>query len=291
MSILVNGSEKIATGLTKETTVDQLKLAMLNSIHSSLTQAILNEYGLFEQWQNNERLLEGNTKILRILKAWSSLPGDQLSQVKFIIKRKFQSTRQAFKYCTISPEKPKRDLSKPKYAFVRKQLQNLNQDKSDAVSVNSIATSAWSSERDEEENCTNQERRKRYASIKSLNRIREASIKRISSNVPVNDSIGAKIDQIQKLKFESNRIEKEIQKSKVEFKELDRLKQDLARIDNLIMFKSKLIQSYEQEVSLKKSIPNSCSVSSLDSIESGISTGHSEEEPVKYKKTQLETLV
>ena len=110
IKIFVNGSEKLATGLTKETTVDDIKFAMLYSSVPKFKAQMLNDYGLFEQWQSNERLLDSNVKIYKIVKLWKQIPGDQLSQVKFVIKQKCSSKSnenkkmsKEFKYCSLSP--------------------------------------------------------------------------------------------------------------------------------------------------------------------------------------------
>ena len=66
IKIVVNGTEKLATGLTKDTTVDDIKFAMLYSTIPKFKAEMLNQYGLFEQWQSNERLLDSNVKIYKI---------------------------------------------------------------------------------------------------------------------------------------------------------------------------------------------------------------------------------
>jgi hypothetical protein len=92
LPIQINGFEKYATGLTKRTTVDDIKFAMLSVSDSNFNPDMLNEFGIFENWQGNERLLDGKIKIYKLIRLWQSLPGDQLSQVKFMIKkRKLQS--------------------------------------------------------------------------------------------------------------------------------------------------------------------------------------------------------
>ena len=89
LPIFINGCEKLASGLTKRTTVDDVKYAMLtvSDPHFAADQD-MDAYGIFEQWQGNERLLDAKLKIYKLIRTWQSLPGQQLDQVKFVIKRK-----------------------------------------------------------------------------------------------------------------------------------------------------------------------------------------------------------
>jgi hypothetical protein len=94
LPIHINGFEKYATGLTKRTTVDDVKFAMLSVSDSKFNPSMLEEFGIFESWQGNERLLDGKIKIYKLIRLWQSLPGDQLSQVKFMIKKRKPQSHQ-----------------------------------------------------------------------------------------------------------------------------------------------------------------------------------------------------
>ena len=156
LPIFINGSEKYASGLTKRTTVDDVKYAMLSVSEPQFQIEQLNDYGIFEKWQGNERILDGKIKIYKLIRLWKSLPGDQLSQVKFIIKKRKQtpptnanimklstrdsniaeqqqqqhqqqSTKQSkkFAFCTFSPAMDKTwnyEKAKRKSSLVKRQL-------------------------------------------------------------------------------------------------------------------------------------------------------------------------
>ena len=218
IKIVVNGSEKLATGLTKDTTVDDIKFAMLYSTVPKFKAEMLNDYGLFEQWQSNERLLDSNVKIYKIIKLWKQIPGDQLSQVKFVIKQKCSSksnenkkSLKEFKYCSLSPSVQKtwnENLveKKKKSSYIQKQLEKLNKIEDDLVSVNSIPSSAWSSGNESESECDANETRtvrKRYASIKRMNRVRNSSVKRINEQEQ-------KLNKITQLRDELKQIQNEM---------------------------------------------------------------------------------
>ena len=96
LPILVNGDEKSVTGLTKETTVDDIKLKVLKTSNPKFNNDLLDQYGLFEQWQNNERMLNGKSKVYKIIQNWQSLPGNQLTKVKFIIRERMINKDQLF---------------------------------------------------------------------------------------------------------------------------------------------------------------------------------------------------
>lgn len=86
--IRVNGVDRFATGLSKTTTIEEIKYAMLSVSEPGFRPEENASYGLFEKWHGHERLLENKSKIYKVINFWKSLPGDQLSQVKFIIKKK-----------------------------------------------------------------------------------------------------------------------------------------------------------------------------------------------------------
>lgn len=94
--IKVNGVDRYATGLSKTTTIDEIKYAMLSVSEPTFRPEESGNYGVFEKWNGHERLLEGKSKIYKVISFWKSLPGDQLSQVKFVIKKKKQA-KTAFK--------------------------------------------------------------------------------------------------------------------------------------------------------------------------------------------------
>ena len=109
LPISVNGREKVASGLTKRTTIDDIIFAMLSVSDSKFTRDNLVDYAIFEKWQGNERMLDGKLKIYKIIRLWQSLPGDQLNQVKFTIKKRkfaladYKKAAEAQKFNSNSP--------------------------------------------------------------------------------------------------------------------------------------------------------------------------------------------
>lgn len=302
IKIFVNGSEKLATGLTKETTVDDIKFAMLYSTVPKFKSEMLNDYGLFEQWQSSERLLDSNVKIYKIIKIWKQIPGDQLSQVKFVIKQKCspktnenKKALKEFKYCSLSPSVQKtwnENLleKKKKSSYVQKQFEKLNNIEDDLASINSIPSSAWSSGNESETECDNQNKttRKRYASIKRVNRIRNSSVKRINEHEQ-------KLNKIYQLRNELIQIQTEMLniKQNREKQELNSMKARLNKIDETILIKSRLIGSLENELKRLNEIQetklsSSNSSSSIGSTDTGISSTCSDHEDEHQK---FETLV
>lgn len=298
IKINVNGIEKLASGLSKETTVQDIKFAMLYS--SSATgkpcQDKLNEYGLFEQWQSNERLLDSNVKIYKIIKMWKQVPGDQLSKVKFIIKKKCSKkqhiTDKQFKLCSLSPSVQK-TWNRNKSSFLKKQIQNLNNnfDQEDKISINSIPSSAWSSANEDSDDENHFNGRKRYASVRRSYRCRNSSIKRI--NLKFQDDNKNKLDKLNQLKSELKQIKQELTKTENKKNDLESMKSHLMKIDNLILIKNRLISSLEKELQRlgtidqnKCSLPSSNSSSSISSTDTGISSAHSDDD-----HSSLETLV
>ncbi len=83
---MINGKEKVASGLTKRTTINDIKYALLSV--SEKDHFNIDDYGIFENWQDNERILDGNLKIYKLIRLWKSLPGNQLANVKFVIKKR-----------------------------------------------------------------------------------------------------------------------------------------------------------------------------------------------------------
>lgn len=239
--INVNGIEKYATGLSKETTIDEIKLAMLYT--PGFRPDNLKEYAFYENWQNNERILEGHVKIYKIIRIWQSLPGDQLSQVQF-------SIRKIFKFCSLSPEIQKtwnESRLKRKSTYVKRELLKL---------------------KDEEDRSSS--RKPRFASIKRNSQSRQSSIVRTPSK--------------------SKKLEEK------SLNELETLKQELDRIDQLIRLKSKIIQTIETESLVKertkKILTASSSASSIKSNDTGISSAPSiDVDQESITKSQLETLV
>ncbi|CAF0905687.1 unnamed protein product [Brachionus calyciflorus] len=341
IKIVVNGCEKVATGLTKETTVDDIKFAMLYSSVGKFKVDMLNDYGLFEQWHTNERLLDSNVKIYKIIKLWKQLPGDQLAQVKFVIKQKLvnkktslsinknqkeeeTNRKKEFKYCSLSPSVQKtwndnlveKRISRTKSSYVRKQLEILNQKKKLSIDDNhdlqSIPSSAWSSGHesesdDETSNSCKRIVRKRYASIKRMNKSRNSSIKRINAeqNEIEQQEHKLKLNKINNLRNELKTIQKELlnvkQNSKLDKQEEDNLgsmRLKLSKIDDMILVKTKLIESLENELKRMNEMNNkkcemtsSCSSSSISSTDTGISSAHSDQEEEIISNNRFETLV
>jgi hypothetical protein len=317
IKIVVNGCEKLASGVNKETTVEDIKFAMLYSSVSKFKPELLNEYGLFEQWQSNERLLDSNVKIYKIIKLWKQIPGDQLSQVKFVIKRKCSAKQQKqaeakqvqkeFKYCSLSPSVQKtwnENLieKNQKSSYVRKQLEKLNRNlvDSDLMSVNSIPSSAWSSGNESEPDEGELETRtvrKRYASIKRFNRSRNSSVKRVPAETTEEEQ-RSKLNKINQLRSELKQIQNEMVSAKQQKQKesLSELKSRLNQIDNMILIKTSLIASLEQELKRLNETPaatklcSSSSSSSIGSNDTGISSTCSDHEEEVHTQ-RFETLV
>lgn len=271
--INVNGIEKFAGGLTKDTTVDDLKFVMLSATDLKFTPDMLDEYGIFEKWQDSERLLDGKIKMYKLIRSFKSFPGDQLTQVKFMIKKRIPFNKKSaptqakpesktgFKFCSLSPSVQKtwnEEKINRKTSFVKKQLATLIKTRNLDETITSIASSAWSSGCDE---LVSSEQLNRYASIKNFNRVRESSIRKIS-----------KCGNVKKLHLE----------------------------DDVTCLKAKLLQSLEYELKqieqqdeicfLKRSLSCTSSTSSLRSTDSGISSACSDDDAL-YCQTQFETLV
>lgn len=194
LAINVNGCEKYATGLTKTTTIDDIKFAMLTATtQQQTTQPIcLEDFGVFEKWQGNERLLDGRVRIHKLVRVWQSLPGDQLSQVQFLIKRKrpqmtlaarqHQQQQQhqnkqaaSFALCTLSPSMQKTwnyEKMSRKSSYVNRQLRLV------ASGETQEATTTDESSSCDESTAQVDSTRRRYASIKRYHRSKRSSIKK-----------------------------------------------------------------------------------------------------------------
>lgn len=202
LPIVINGNEKYASGLTKRTTVDDVKYAMLSVSEPSFQIEHLDDYALFEKWQGNERILDGKIKIYKLIRLWKSLPGDQLSQVKFIIKRRIQQAKlsardsnvsaetnnkmsKKFAFCTFSPALDKtwnHEKAKRKSSLVKRQLnlaanaqqENtlLSQDSTDSDDYSRDSSSSTDCDRE----TNNFKASDRYASIKRFNRSRKSTV-------------------------------------------------------------------------------------------------------------------
>lgn len=302
LKINVNGIVKYASGLTKKTTVQDVKFALLLSSDPHFKPNLINHYGLFEQWQSNERLLDSNIKIYKIIKRWNQMSNDQLSHVKFVIKKKISLTnkkndlKNKYKFCTLSPSVQKtwneNLIQKNKTSYVKKQLEKLNECmiEYDNISLNSIPSSAWSTDNEdtdydfEEGLITN---KKRYASIRRQNRVRNSSIRRINQDQNEQKN---NLDQIEKFKKELNKIKYELFNVKNKNKndlETNRIKPYL--VDEM---KTNLIQSLENElkrlceIKSIKQLSTSDSLTSLTSTDTGISSTNCIDDDY-----QLETLV
>ena len=189
LPINVNGYEKFATGMTKRTTVDEIKFAMLAVSDPAFKPEHLDDYVLVEKWQGNERVLDGKNKIYKIVNVWQSLPGDQLSQVKFCIKKRKHilssnaaklaqrdcnspsasvilrdHSSKKFTLCTLSPSMQKSwavEKAKRKSSYVKRQLRMASQTR--------CPNKESSSDSEEELNS-------RFACIRSTSRPRQAAV-------------------------------------------------------------------------------------------------------------------
>lgn len=214
LAINVNGCDKYATGLNKTTTIDDIKYAMLTATSQQSGELCMDDFGVFEQWQGNERLLDGRVKIYKLIRVWQSLPGDQLSQVQFLIKRKranmtaanrhhhhHQQQQQkpivsssnskpaSFALCTLSPAMRKTwnyEKMARKSSYVNRQLRlvatgetNHNDVSTTTTTATSTCDESSSSSCDEESQVVEATRR-RYASIKRYHRSKRSSIKKCS---------------------------------------------------------------------------------------------------------------
>jgi len=216
LPIFINGSEKYASGLTKRTTVDDVKYAMLSVSEPQFQIEQLNDYGIFEKWQGNERILDGKIKIYKLIRLWKSLPGDQLSQVKFIIKKRKQnqptasimklSTRDSniteqpqlakqskkFAFCTFSPAMDKTwnyEKAKRKSSLVKRQLNVAACGQQENTLLSQFTDSSDCDEYSRDESCSSDsssgaecnqfaKNSNRYASIKRFNRSRKSTVRR-----------------------------------------------------------------------------------------------------------------
>lgn len=208
LPITINGSEKFATGLTKRTTVEDIIFAMLSVSDPSFKPDNLCEYGIVERWQGNERILDGKIKIYKLIRLWKSLPGDQLQQVKFIIKKRAMrlssrnvnieatttkvapkletSKNNKFSYCTMSPSLTKTwnvEKSQRKNSFVQRQLEMAASENTFVTVYSDSDSTDIDSDTSEEESEENKlKNHKRFASIKRFNRSRKSSVRQIKKS-------------------------------------------------------------------------------------------------------------
>jgi hypothetical protein len=192
LSICVNGKDKIATGLTKQTTMSDIKYAMLSVTDPEFRPSELDNYAVFEKWQGNERMLDDRTKIYKLVRLWKSLPGNQLQNVKFVIKTKKRGMQQPelkthiiqyksncqmvpsqgkrpaeiskkYEFCTLSPqsepkalnlERAKRNNQNQKSSYLKKQLLIANQPIDCERQINEYGTLTSMSSRDSSVSCS-----------------------------------------------------------------------------------------------------------------------------------------
>jgi hypothetical protein len=205
--------------LTKTTTIEDIKYAMLTAAASSskghrvlpAEPPIMDDYGVFEKWQGNERLLDGRIKIYKLIRLWQSLPGDQLSQVQFLIKRKrapnpttttstvttnhklsqrnknvVESRPHKFDLCTLSPSLQKTwnyEKCSRKSSYVNKQLKLVSQADPELVSTYSSSDEDQFDDDDYVSDNSDTQlivdtHRRRYASIKRYHRSKRSTIKK-----------------------------------------------------------------------------------------------------------------
>jgi paraquat-inducible protein B len=86
LPVLINGQEKVASGLTKQTTVNDIIYAFIAKMDPSFNPTY---YALFEKYEDNERILDGELKIYKIIKYWKQL--GYLDKMKFVIKKRRRS--------------------------------------------------------------------------------------------------------------------------------------------------------------------------------------------------------
>jgi hypothetical protein len=300
---------------------------------------MLDDFAITEKWQGNERILDGRVKIYKLIRIWKSVPGNQLEHVKFVIKKRAQKpilpvlkraeeTRTQFAFCTLSPEltktwnveKAKRSGSKRSY--VRRRLDTL---------------ASQISDKKEQENQADNELN-RYASIKKLNKSKNSSIKKVDNETgfkrdlislvkkqnelidntmkTLQDTPAKAIKIIQSklansIKKTSKKLFNTIDLNQKQTQEISTMDKALNKMDDIIVLKSKFIESLENELRILdelngnlnsdseqffdddkeiligkqtcKIISKFASKSSIISSESGISSSNSED--------QFETLV
>lgn len=238
LPIILNGAEKFATGLTKRTTVEDIIFAMLSVSDASFKPEHLADYGIVEKWQGNERILDGKIKIYKLIRLWKSLPGNQLQQVKFIIKKRAmkvstKSTNESknqFAHCTMSPALVKGwnvEKSQRRSTFAQRQLEM-------AASENTFVTVYSSDESSDVDSDLNSDEadlernkltdHKRFASIKRFNRSRNSSVRQIKKSfidlvTKQNEIIDKQLNQIQETRSKSKTIKSK--KSSVDVSEED----------------------------------------------------------------------
>ena len=202
LPILINGTEKYATGLTRRTTIDDVKFAMLSASDPTFIPSMIDDYGVFEKWQGNERILDGKIKVYKLIRLWQSLPGDQLAHVKFMIKKRMQitsssqksrmsfresnqadgkSSSKKYSFCTLSPSNSKTwNLEKQKRKSQRESQYVSNPNRESNSDSGSDVDGDLDSCCSDTSNCEDNKKfqsHKRYASIKRFNRSRKSTIR------------------------------------------------------------------------------------------------------------------
>ncbi len=223
LPIILNGTEKFATGLTKRTTVEDIIFAMLSVSEPSFKPENLADYGIVEKWQGNERVLDGKIKIYKLIRLWKSLPGNQLQHVKFTIKKRAMrvksESKNQFSHCTMSPALSKGwnvEKSQRKSSFVQRQLEMAASENTfvtvyssdESSDVDSDLNSLTSGEDVEHNKLTDH---KRYASIKRFNRSRNSSVRQIKKSFidlvnKQNEIIDKQLSQISETRSKSRSI-------------------------------------------------------------------------------------
>lgn len=273
VAIFVNGLEKYASGITKDTTVDDVKFAMLSSSVPDFTPDKLNDYGVFEQCDSHEKLLDGRVKMYKILK---KLNNQQVDQLRFFIKQKLQKKKtqnlidceqdkSSFKLCSLSPTIRKtwnqQKALSTKSSFVKKQLKQLT---SQTEPIND-----------------------RFASIRQLNKSKKSTI--VKTNFKLENQLEKITELKYKMKTMQNKIKDNLCKQKCEiFDEND---------DDTFCLKKKFLESLESELkkldkqTIEKKFNSSSSIVSVDSGLSSCYGSSDDEDDLFYKLSTFETLV
>ncbi|CAF0871967.1 unnamed protein product [Brachionus calyciflorus] len=326
LPIFVNGVEKYASGITKDTTVDDIKFAMLSATQSNFTPDKMNDYGVFEMFQSNEKLLDGQTKMYKILKSYKLIRSEQLSQIKFYIKQKIHSSStsskdkklsndnksdsKGFKFCALSPTVKKtwnqQKALNGKSSFVKKQLETFfssaKSDKSSSsnVSICSIPSNAWSSDCDEQQDVSSnlkEHKNKKYASIRQLNRMKKSTIRK-TQDLPINNEMKIRLDKIHELKSQLESIQSQLRQNQTKslLSTSSSTTQSSSALTEMVSLKKNLLNSLETELENleKQQISKQTSSSSIKSTDSGISSCNSDDDSEScflYKTIKYETLV
>ncbi|RNA22409.1 hypothetical protein BpHYR1_005304, partial [Brachionus plicatilis] len=260
LAVFVNGEEKYASGITKDTIVDDIKFAMLSASVPDFTPDKLDDYGVFERCQSNEKLLDGRTKMYKIIKTMNH---EQFGQIRFLIKQKIQkkktnSSKSEFKLCSLSPTIGKtwnrHKAVNEKSSFIRKQLKQM-------MCQNDTTDEPKDAE-------------KRFATIRKLNTGKKWSVAKTNLN------LNKQLERINELKCEMKLMNDEFRSSKKNCQFFEQKK----------MLESLEFQLKQLEIQQMERKTSSSSIVSTDSGFSSCTSSSDDEDEIFYKLSTFETL-